>query len=195
MVTLEPLHRKLLSHYHDGLFGDHVCDYKTLFCLKLRFFLHAICDEVMLWVKYSAHGVSYNVWCARMIEIHFYWPITTLFWIMHVDHWSPDQNEYRNDQKGYLLNRMCNIIQSILSSPTVDITVVYLSWLYTAYVVLAYSKRSIVTINDGVTFKGALIAMRKSLGLSYWCSLRWNHKLNSVEWYQRSFNRKQAIYD
>ena len=144
-----PLRRKLFSHYHAGPSGGHMGYYKTLFRLRLRFFWPSMREEIKEWVKRCAHCVAYDVWRTRTSELHFSWPVTVPFWIMHVDLWSPGAIEDEVGQKGYLMNSMCNISQFIISSPTTDITVVHLGQLFIADVIFAFGMCSVVVIDDG----------------------------------------------
>ena len=86
-------------------------------------------------MKRCAHCVAYDVWRSRASELHFSWPVTVPFWIMHVDLWSSGAIEDDTENKGCLLNSMCNISQFIVSSPTTDITAVRLGKLFIAEVI------------------------------------------------------------
>ena len=122
IITPISLRRSIFGHYHAGPTGGHMGKYKTLFRLRLRFFWPAMREEVKAWVKRYAHCISYDVWRTRMSELHFSWPITVPFWIMHVDLWAPGLQEDKNGNKGYLMNSMDDISQFVISSATTDIT-------------------------------------------------------------------------
>ena len=166
---------------------------KTLFRIRLRFFWPTMREEVKTWVKGCAHCISYNVWRSRMSELHFSWPITVPFWIMHVDLWSPGLHEDADGNKGYLMNSMCDITQFVVSSPTTDITAAHLAQLFMADVVLTFGMCSVVVIDDGSSFKGVFIQMCRTLDITHWVLSRGNHKGNSVEKYHRFLNKTQAI--
>ena len=74
-----------------------------------------------------AHCISYNIWRTKISELHFSWTITVLFWIMHVDLWSPGVIENSAEEKGYLLNSMCDRTKFVVSSPTLNISAAVLA--------------------------------------------------------------------
>merc|ERR1712194_590939 len=120
-----------------------------------------------------------------MSELHFLWPITVPFWIMHVDLWSPCLIENSAGEKGYLLNSMCDITQFVVSSPTSDISAAAVAQLFMKDVVLSFGICSVVVIDDGGTFKGLFVAMCSALKITYWCMPGVKHKGNSAERYHR----------
>ena len=193
IITPDPLRRTIFSHYHASPSGGHMGTYKTMFRLRLRFFWPAMREDVKNWVKRCAHCVSYDVWRNRMSELHFSWPITVPFWIMHVDLWAPGLQEDTDGNKGYLMNSMCDISQFIISSPTTDITAAHLAQLFMADVILSFGMCSVVVIDDGSSFETVFKLMCEALGITYWCLSRGNHRGNSVERYHRFLNKTQAI--
>ena len=193
IVTPDSIRRKIFSHYHAGPSGGHMGEYKTLFRIRMRFFWPGLREDIKNWVRQCAHCVAYNVWRSRASEMHFSWPITVPFWIMHVDLWSPGVNEDMDGNKGYLMNSMCDITQFIVSSPTVDITAANLAQMFCADVIFSFGMCSVVVVDDGSSFKNVFMDMCKRLGLTYWVLSRGNHKGNSVERYHRFLNKTQAI--
>ena len=153
IITSASLRRTLFSHYHIGLSGGHMEEYKTLFRLGLRFFWPAMRNKVKTWVKHCAHYVSYDICCTCMSELHFSWLITVPFWIMYVDLWSPRQQEDDDGNKGYLMNLMCDISQFVVSLATTDITAAHLAQLFMKDVVLSLGMCSVAVIDDGCSFK------------------------------------------
>ena len=95
--------------------------YKTLFRLRMRFFWTNMREDIKQWEAKCAHCVSYNVWRNRKSEMHFSWPITVPFWIMHVNLWSPGATLDHDGNKICFMNIMCDITQFVVSSPTVSI--------------------------------------------------------------------------
>lgn len=128
-----------------------------------------------------------------MSELHFSWPITVPFWIIHVDLWAPGLQEDDDGNKVYLMNSMCNISQFVVSSPTTDITVAHLAQLFMKYVVLSFDMCSVVIIDDVTSFKQVFKLMCENLAITYWCLSRGNHQGNSVEYYHRFLNKTHAI--
>ena len=82
------LRRKLFSHYHAGPSSGHMGEYKTLYRIRLRFFWSRLRDDFKQWVTHCAHYIVYNVWRNRHQKLHFSWPMTIHFYIIHMDIWS-----------------------------------------------------------------------------------------------------------
>ena len=84
-------------------------------------------EQIREWVASCAHCVSYNAWRTRFSELHFSWPVTVPFWIIHLDLWSPWYTETDKGTKIHLLNRMCDLTQFVVSSITHGIEAVALA--------------------------------------------------------------------
>ena len=168
-------------------------EYKTLYRIRMRFFWPGLREEIKKWVAACAHCVSYNVWRTRSSELHFSWPIIVLFWIIHVDLWSPGLTEDSSGHKIYLLNCMCALTQFIVSSITTNTDSCTLAQVFMSEVVLTFGMCSMVVIDDGSTFKSVFILMCTALKINFWYLSRGNHRSNSVERYHRFLNKTQAI--
>ena len=164
IVVPVALRRKLFAHYHSGPSGGHMGTYTTLFRLRMRFFWPHMQEDIKQWVENCAHCVSYNVWRTRKSEMHFSWPITVPFWIMHVNLRSPGATLDTDGNKNYLMNSMCDITQFVVSSPTVSIEVASLTKLFVADVIMTFVMCSVVVVDDGSTFKNSFMDMCKKWG-------------------------------
>ena len=96
-------------------------------------------------------------------------------------------------KKDFLTNYMCNIIQFIIPSPTVNISAAHLAQIFMADIVFSFRMCSVVLVDDGSSFKGVFTALCNCLDLTYWCLSRDNHKGNSIEQYPRFLNKTQSI--
>ena len=85
IIAPEPLRNKLFSHYHASPIGGHVGEYKTLFRMRQRFHWPNMREDIKKWIKGCPHCIECNIWRKRNSELHFSWPITAPFYIMHVD--------------------------------------------------------------------------------------------------------------
>ena len=142
-------------------------EWKTMYRLKLRFFWPKMREEAKLWVKWCAHCVLYDVWRTWMSRLKLSWPLTVLFWIMHLDLWSFGHHNDGQDNKGYLMNSMFDITQFIILSSTVDASSVNFSQLFMSEIVLAFGMRSVVVVDNGSSFKCLCMVMCKLLDLAY----------------------------
>ena len=117
IIVLLPLRRKIFSHYHAGPSGGHMGEYKTLFRMRLRFFWPGLRKDIREWVKGCGHCTAYNVWRSRKSELYFSWPVTTPFYIMHMDLWAPGKIvSAASGKTQMLLNAMCDLTQFVISS-------------------------------------------------------------------------------
>ena len=193
VVVPHDMRRKLFDHYHAGPSGGHMGVYKTLYRLRARFYWPRMREEVKEWVRSCAHCVAYNVWRDRRSELYFSWPVTTPFWIMHLDLWAPGEITNDKGEKGYLLNALCDLTQFVVSIVTFDVSSNNLGKLFMEHVFLSFGCCAVVVVDDGSNFKGEFAEMCKILKLTLWTLSRGNHKGNGAERYHRFLNKTQAI--
>ena len=112
---------------------------------------------------------------------------------MHVDLWSPYATEDVAGLKIYPLNSICDLTQFTVSSSTYCILSYTLAQPVMVDILLIFGMCSMVTIDEGSTFKGVFIDMCIKLKTNYWCMERGNHRSNLVERYHRHLNKTQAI--
>ena len=67
------LRRLVSSHYHVGSSGGRMGE-----CKSLR-------HDVKNWVMLCGQCIAYNIWRNRKSELYFSWPVTSTFYIIHVD--------------------------------------------------------------------------------------------------------------
>ena len=65
IVMPQPLRHTISSHFHAGPTGGHMDKYKALFCIRMIFFWPGIRRDIKTWVKFCAHGYTYDVWRSR----------------------------------------------------------------------------------------------------------------------------------
>ena len=199
IIVPNSLRKKLFSHYHAGPSGGHMGEYKTLFRMRSRFFWPKMRSDIKTWTRGCAHCQAYNVWRNRRSELHFSWPVTVPFWIMHIDLWSPGHTELatssnsKETKKGYLMNTMCDMSQFVISSITFDTTALQLSQLFMSDVVLSFGMCAVLVVDEGSNFKSVFQEMCSILKITCWPLARGNHKGLGVEKYHRFLNKTQAI--
>ena len=93
------LRHKFFSHYHADPSGGYMGEYKTLYRIRLRFFWPKLREDIKQWVKNCTYCIAYNVWRNHRQELHFSWPVTISFNVMHLDIWSPENvlNEHEDE--------------------------------------------------------------------------------------------------
>ena len=188
------LRRKIFSHYHAGPSAGHMGEYKTLFRMRLRFFWPGLRTDVKNWVKGCAHCNSYNIWKTRKSELYFSWPVTSPFYIMHVDSWAPGKmlNE-RTGKTMMLMNAMCDLTQFVVSSATENPTAESLAQTFMEDVVLTFGMVAVVVVDADSKFLREFEEMCKALKMVFWPLARGNHKAMRVECYHRFLNKTQTI--
>ena len=122
IVVPQSLLKRIFSHYHYGQTGGLMGEYKTLYRMRSRFYWPNIRDDIKTWVQSCDHCTTYNVWRNRKRYLYFSWPITTPFWIMHIDIWCPEQILDSTGNKGHLMNVVWNLTQFVVSTPTYSMT-------------------------------------------------------------------------
>ena len=144
-------------------------EYKKLYHITSRFYFPKIRDDIKTWVQSCAHCTTYNVWRNRKSELYFFWPITTPFWIMHIDLWCPGHILDSTEKKGQLMNVIFNLTQFVLSTPKCNITPENLAKLSMEEVFLNFGTCAVIVIDNVRTFKGTFQKMYRSLKITYWC--------------------------
>ena len=109
IIVPTELRRVIFSHFHVGPSDGHMGEYKTLFRIRMRLFWPSIRKDIKLWVKNCAHCCAYDVWRNRKSELYFSWPVTTPFYIMHVDLWMAGKLMDSINQMLQLMNAMCDL--------------------------------------------------------------------------------------
>jgi hypothetical protein len=193
VIVPASLRKKVFSHFHAGPSAGHMGEYKTLFRLRLRFFWPGLRGDCKAWIKGCAHCVAFNVWRTRKEEMHFSWPITIPFYIMHLDLWSPGLTVDGNGKAGYLLNSMCDLTQFVVSSVTFDTKATVLAKLFMEDVILSFGMVAVVVVDADSRFRGVFEEVCTILKITMWPLARGNHKGLSVERYHRFLNKTQAI--
>ena len=57
--------------------------------MRQRFHWPGMRDDIRKWIKGCPHCIESNIWRKRSQELHFSWPVTSPFYIMHIDLWQP----------------------------------------------------------------------------------------------------------
>ena len=122
IVLPQSLQKRLFVHYQYGPPGRHMGEYKTLYGMISRFYWLKIRGDIKTWVQSCAHCTTYIFWRNLKSKLYFSWPITTPFWIIHIDLWFSGQILYSTGNKRHLMNVMCGFTQLVVSTPTYNIT-------------------------------------------------------------------------
>ena len=193
IIVPETLRRLIFNHYHAGPSGGHMGVYKTLFRIRMRFWWPGIRNDIKLWVKTCGQCVAYDVWRNRKSEMYFSWPVTTPFYIMHLDLWMPGKLVDNDGNTLQLLNCMCDLTQFVISILVSDARAEVLAKLFMEQVVFSFGMVAVVVVDADSKFLSVFKDMCEKLDFIFWPLARGNHKGNSVEKYHRFLNKTQTI--
>ena len=193
IVVPQELRQRIFDHFHSGPSGAHMGEYKTLFRIRLRFFWPGLRQDIKGMIKSCAHCNAYDHWKSRRNELYFSWPITTPFYIMHLDLWHPGKTATYTSKHGMLLNCMCDMSQFVVSIIADNASASHLAKLYMENVILTFGMCAIVVVDADNSFRGVFEEMCTILKIHFWPLARGNHKGLIVERYHRFFNKIQTI--
>lgn len=193
IIVPESLRRKLFSHYHASPIGGHMGEYKTLFRMRQRFYWPNMREDIKQWIKGCPYCIESNIWRKRKNELHFSWPVTAPFYIMHIDLWQPGKLITKSGTTIFLLNCMCDLTQFVVSEVVESPNASILAKAFMDHVVLTFGICSVVVVDADSKFKDVFQEMCKILKIHFWPLSRGNHKGLIVEKYHRFLNKTQTI--
>ena len=152
-------------------------EYKHLSGIMLRLFWPKLRFDIHRWIKECPHCQLTFRWRHRGHELVFSWSLSIPFAIHHVDLWM------FTDSKGNttLMNTMCDTSQFVVVVPVPDESSATLADHFFQHVLMKFDLCHLVVLDDGDPFKGAFVAMCKSLKINYDILANRNHKGLSVE--------------
>ena len=130
IILPQSMRISIFSHLLAWPSRDHVGRYKTLYIMRIWFFWTKLREDIKKWVKVCVKCVSYNVWRTRKQWLHFSWLVTILFYIIHLNIWSPGTELHNNQEGCHIFNTMCGLKQFIITSITTDTKVESLAKLF-----------------------------------------------------------------
>ena len=147
------------------------------------------------WVKGCAHCVSNIVRRSRKCKIYFSWPVTTPFYIMHINIWSPghliDKNSTRSTIQ--LMKSRCEHNQFVIYSVVRNINAEGPANKFMEDVALSFGTTSVVVVDADSKFRSILEEMCTALKIHFYPLAQGNHKGLLVEKYHRYFYKNQTI--
>ena len=160
-------------------------EYKTLFRIRMRFWWPNIRNDIKSWVKSCAQCVAYDVWRTRKSEMYFSCPVTTPFYIMHVDLWMPGKLVDDAGNTLQLMNCMCDLTQFVVSILVSDATSENLAKLFMEQVVFNFGMVAVVVVDADSKFLSLFKDMCLTLDFILWPIAHGNHKGISIGKYHR----------
>ena len=91
-------------------------EYKTLYRIKFRFFMHRMRKDIKAWVKKCTHCMLTYVWRRQDQEVMFSWPVSSSFSILHADPWIPGHFEGKSGNVA-LISLICDMTQFVVVVP------------------------------------------------------------------------------
>ena len=167
--------------------------YKTLFRIWLRFFWSKLRKCITTWIKNCAQCNGYNVQRSRQSELHFSWPVTAPFFIMHCNIWLPGGLLISDNDKLAVFNLMCDLTQFVVSCEVLNMNSHSLSKRFMEDVILSFGMVTVVVVDANSKFCSVFEAMCTALKIHFWPLARNNHKGFSIERFHRFLNKTQTI--
>ena len=147
IVVPSSLRYVIFSRSRAGPTGGHTGGYKTPFRIQMRFWWPSMCKDITNWVKCCAHCCAYDIWRNWKSEVYFLWPVTTPFYIMHIDLWDPGRITDENGGIMQLMNVMCDLTQCIVSTLVTNATSKILGKLFMEQVVFTFGIVAVVVVD------------------------------------------------
>jgi hypothetical protein len=186
------LRRHLFSAYHASPVAGHMKEFKTLHRLRLRFLWPKMRSDISSWVRMCPHCILTDKNTRENKELVFSWPVTSPFFILHVDLWAPGSiTDYRGNS--YLLAGMCDLTGFIVQTAVTDITSHELARVFYQEFLLKFGMCGMVVVDAGSNFLSVFAAMCDVLSIRFHAAAKRNHKAVSVERYFRFLNKAVAI--
>jgi hypothetical protein len=123
----------------------------------------------------------------------FSWPVSTPFFILHIDLWQPGKTEERFSGSTHLLAAMCDLTGFVICHPVKDTTANSLARIFMEEVLLKVGLCGMVVVDAASVFLSVFKEMCDALGLRFHPAARGNHKAVSVERFFRYLNKAVAI--
>ena len=193
IVVPQSLRRNIFSAYHAAPTAGHMGPYKTLHRIQLRFFWPKVRADVFDWCQQCAHCIATSNSIRRHSELMFSWPVSTPFFILHIDLWQPGKTEERFSGSTHLLAAMCDLTGFVICHPVKDTTANSLARIFMEEVLLKVGLCGLVVVDAASVFLSVFKEMCDALGLRFHPAARGNHKAVSVERFFRYLNKAVAI--
>ena len=123
----------------------------------------------------------------------FSWPVSTPFFILHIDLWQPGKTEEVFSGSTHLFAAMCDLTGFIICHPVGDTTTAGLAWIFMEEVLLKVGLCGLVVVDAASAFLSVFRDMCEVLGLRFHQAARGNHKAVSVKRFFRYLNKAVAI--
>ena len=194
IVVPEPLRRDIFSAYHAAPTAGHMGPYKTLNRIRLCFFWPKVRTDVFDWCHQCAHCIATSNNIRRHSDLMFSWPVSTPFFILHLDLWQPGKTEEVFSGSTHLLAAMCDLSGFIICHPVRETTSEGLARIFMEEVLLKVGLCGLGVVVDAASaFLSVFKDMCEILGLRFHQAARGNHKAVSVERFFRYLNKAMTI--
>ena len=197
IVVPASLRTLIFSAYHAGPTSAHLGRYKTLHRIRQRFFWPSITAYIIKACKECGPCLASANAIHSSSQLDFSWPVTSPFFILHVDLWQPGQVKSTKaswvKRSTHLLAAMCDLTGFVLCDDLCEPDSASLAELFMKSVLLKVGFCGLVVCDADSKFRGTFEAMCKSLGLRFHALSKRNHKGLSVERFFRTLNKAVTI--
>jgi len=199
IVVPTALRHTIFCAFHSAPMAGHLGTYKTLHRIRQRFHWPKVTSDVKAWCKACAHCILTRNQVRRSSELTFSWPISTPFFILHVDLWEPGRVTKTStptpshDGPTHILAAMCDLTGFVLCSDIKNPNAASLAQLFMKDMLLKVGLCGMVVVDADSKFCAAFEDMCSALGLRFHAIARGNHQALSVERFFRVLNKSVTI--
>jgi hypothetical protein len=149
--------------------------------------------DIASWVRMCSHCVLTGKQTCENKELVFSWPVTSPFFILHIDLWAPGSlTNYRGNT--YLLAGMCDLTGLVVQSAVTSITSHDLAQIFYQEFLLKFLMCSMVVVDAGSNFLAIFEAMCNVLKICFHAAAKGKHKaVKNIERYFRFVNKAVTI--
>jgi len=165
----------IFNAYHATPTEGHFGEYKTLHRIRLRFFWPGCRKDINRWIIACPECILSNSKTHRGSELIYSWPVSTPFYIIHVDIWSPGDT---TSARGYshFLAAMCDLTGFVIIAELTDLSAATLAVVFMQQVLLTIGMCGLVVPDAGSAFLGLFQTMCHQMDLPHDPTAKGNHK-------------------
>lgn len=183
------LRRTIFTAYHASPLAGHMDYYKTLYCLRLRFFWPKMWTSVRQLISTCAHCILSNATKRDASSLLYSFPVTKPFCMLFCDLWTPGVTSPHSKPKHYMTT-MDDLTGFVIPSdmgtgPTSE----SIAWHFMRNVALKFGMCAAICVDDDNKFRGLFEAAANALKIRFIALAKGNHQGMRSERFHRFLNK------
>jgi hypothetical protein len=192
IIVPETLQKIIFDAYHANPSAGHLGEYKTLHRIRLRFLFPNCRSKVKDWIQKCPECILSRSGTKPNSELIYSWPVSSPFFILHIDIWSPGESPSAYGFK-YLLVAMCDLTGFVMIAEISDTSAPTLANAFMKHMLLRVGFCGVVVPDAASSFKAEFEEMCSIIDILFHAAARGNHKSVSVERFFRTLNKCMSI--